>query len=173
MNGLLIHSSASGAWVQIYGPELDKRCRANLKRTKCVRLTPVPSAVLPLRRSRLPAGRMLLGLPTLLSGIVSPQPKERFRSELNASASLRYRRGNLARRELRVGCGSLELGRVGPGTSRENHIAGIYAPGTAFYKGFFTRRSDRRIKALITGLTGMSLDGHCIGSFTLRLSKFC
>jgi len=59
----------------------------------------------------------------LLSGIISRQPKERFRSELNASASLRHRRGNLARRELRVGCGSLKLGRVGPGTSRENGAA--------------------------------------------------
>jgi transposase-like protein len=32
-NGLLIHSSCIWRWVQIYGPELDKRCRAHLKRT--------------------------------------------------------------------------------------------------------------------------------------------
>jgi len=31
--GLLIHSSCIWRWVQIYGPELDKRCRAHLKRT--------------------------------------------------------------------------------------------------------------------------------------------
>ena len=31
--GVLIHSSCIWRWVQIYGPELDKRCRANLKRT--------------------------------------------------------------------------------------------------------------------------------------------
>jgi len=31
--GLLIHSSCIRRWVQIYGPELDKRCRAHLKRT--------------------------------------------------------------------------------------------------------------------------------------------
>jgi hypothetical protein len=32
--GLIIHSSSIWWWVQIYGPELDKRCRAHLKRTK-------------------------------------------------------------------------------------------------------------------------------------------
>ena len=31
--GLLIHSSCIWRWVQIYGHELDKRCRAHLKRT--------------------------------------------------------------------------------------------------------------------------------------------
>src|SRR6516162_6706182 len=31
--GLLIHSSCIWRWVQVYGPELDKRCRAHLKRT--------------------------------------------------------------------------------------------------------------------------------------------
>ena len=31
--GLLIHSSCIWRWVQIYGPELDRRCRARLKRT--------------------------------------------------------------------------------------------------------------------------------------------
>ena len=31
--GLLIHSSCIWRWVQIYGPELDQRCRAHLKRT--------------------------------------------------------------------------------------------------------------------------------------------
>ena len=31
--GLLIHSSCIWRWVQIYGPELDKRCRPHLKRT--------------------------------------------------------------------------------------------------------------------------------------------
>src|SRR5262249_4247531 len=31
--GLLIHSSCTWRWVQIYGPELDQRCRAHLKRT--------------------------------------------------------------------------------------------------------------------------------------------
>jgi transposase, IS6 family len=31
--GLLIHSSCIWRWVQIYGPELDKRCRAHLKHT--------------------------------------------------------------------------------------------------------------------------------------------
>jgi transposase-like protein len=31
--GLLIHSSCIWRWVQIYGPELDKRCRAHLKPT--------------------------------------------------------------------------------------------------------------------------------------------
>ena len=31
--GLLIHSSCIWRWVQIYGPELDKRCCAHLKRT--------------------------------------------------------------------------------------------------------------------------------------------
>ena len=31
--GVLIHSSCIWRWVQIYGPELDKRCRAHLKRT--------------------------------------------------------------------------------------------------------------------------------------------
>jgi hypothetical protein len=31
--GLLIHSSCIWRWVQIYGPELDKRCRAHLKVT--------------------------------------------------------------------------------------------------------------------------------------------
>ena len=31
--GLLIHSSCIWRWVQIYGPELDKRYRAHLKRT--------------------------------------------------------------------------------------------------------------------------------------------
>ena len=31
--GLLIHSSWIWRWVQIYGPELDQRCRAHLKRT--------------------------------------------------------------------------------------------------------------------------------------------
>jgi transposase-like protein len=31
--GLLIHSSCIWRWVQIYGPELDKRGRAHLKRT--------------------------------------------------------------------------------------------------------------------------------------------
>jgi transposase-like protein len=31
--GLLIHSSCVWRWVQVYGPELDKRCRAHLKRT--------------------------------------------------------------------------------------------------------------------------------------------
>jgi len=31
--GLLIHSSCIWRWVQIYGPELDKRCRVHLKRT--------------------------------------------------------------------------------------------------------------------------------------------
>src|SRR5215472_7987713 len=31
--GLLIHSRCIWRWVQIYGPELDKRCRAHLKRT--------------------------------------------------------------------------------------------------------------------------------------------
>jgi DDE domain len=30
--GLLIHSSCIWRWVQIYGPELDKRCRAHLRR---------------------------------------------------------------------------------------------------------------------------------------------
>src|SRR5262249_43695599 len=32
-NGLLIHSSCIWRWVRIYGPELDQRCRAHLKRT--------------------------------------------------------------------------------------------------------------------------------------------
>ena len=31
--GLLIDPSCIWRWVQIYGPELDKRCRAHLKRT--------------------------------------------------------------------------------------------------------------------------------------------
>jgi transposase-like protein len=31
--GLLIHSSCIWRWVQIYWPELDKHCRAHLKRT--------------------------------------------------------------------------------------------------------------------------------------------
>ena len=31
--GVLIHSSCICRWVQVYGPELDKRCRAHLKRT--------------------------------------------------------------------------------------------------------------------------------------------
>src|SRR5262250_3474339 len=31
--GLLIHSSCIWRWVQVYGPELDKRCRAHLKPT--------------------------------------------------------------------------------------------------------------------------------------------
>ena len=31
--GLLIHSSCIWRWVQIYGPELDRRCRPHLKRT--------------------------------------------------------------------------------------------------------------------------------------------
>ena len=31
--GLLIHSSCIWRWVQIYGPELDRRCRLHLKRT--------------------------------------------------------------------------------------------------------------------------------------------
>ena len=31
--GLLIHSTCVWRWVQIYGPQLDKRCRAHLKRT--------------------------------------------------------------------------------------------------------------------------------------------
>jgi transposase-like protein len=31
--GLLIHASCIWRWVQVYGPELDKRCRAHLKRT--------------------------------------------------------------------------------------------------------------------------------------------
>ena len=31
--GLLIHSSCMWRWVQIYGSELDKHCRAHLKRT--------------------------------------------------------------------------------------------------------------------------------------------
>jgi len=31
--GLLIHSSCIWRWVQIYGPELDKRCRPHLRRT--------------------------------------------------------------------------------------------------------------------------------------------
>jgi IS6 family transposase len=31
--GLLIHSSCIWRWVQIYGPELDKRCRTHWKRT--------------------------------------------------------------------------------------------------------------------------------------------
>ena len=31
--GLFIHSSCIWRWVQIYGPELDRRCRAHLKRT--------------------------------------------------------------------------------------------------------------------------------------------
>ena len=31
--GLLIHSSCIWRWVQVYGPDLDKRCRAHLKRT--------------------------------------------------------------------------------------------------------------------------------------------
>jgi transposase-like protein len=31
--GPLIHPSCIWRWVQIYGPELDKRCRAHLKRT--------------------------------------------------------------------------------------------------------------------------------------------
>ena len=31
--GLLIHSSCIWRWVQVYGPELNKRCRAHLKRT--------------------------------------------------------------------------------------------------------------------------------------------
>jgi len=31
--GLLIYSSCIWRWVQIYGPELDQRCRAHLKRT--------------------------------------------------------------------------------------------------------------------------------------------
>jgi hypothetical protein len=31
--GLLIHPSCIWRWVQIYGPELDKRCRAHVKRT--------------------------------------------------------------------------------------------------------------------------------------------
>ena len=31
--GLLIHSSCIWRWVQIYGPDLDERCRAHLKRT--------------------------------------------------------------------------------------------------------------------------------------------
>jgi IS6 family transposase len=31
--GLLIHPSCIWRWVQIYGPELDKRCRAHLKPT--------------------------------------------------------------------------------------------------------------------------------------------
>ena len=31
--GALIHSSCIWRWVQVYGPELDKRCRAHLKRT--------------------------------------------------------------------------------------------------------------------------------------------
>jgi transposase-like protein len=30
---LFIHSSCIWRWVQIYGPELDQRCRAHLKRT--------------------------------------------------------------------------------------------------------------------------------------------
>ena len=32
--GLIIHSSCIWRWVQIFGPELDKRCRAHLKHTK-------------------------------------------------------------------------------------------------------------------------------------------
>jgi IS6 family transposase len=32
--GLLIHSSCIWRWVQIYGPELDKRCRAHLKQER-------------------------------------------------------------------------------------------------------------------------------------------
>jgi hypothetical protein len=40
-------------------------------------------------------------------------------------------------------------------------------------KAFLPVARTGGIKVLITGLTGMSLDGHCIGSFTLRLSKFC
>jgi putative transposase len=35
--GLLIHSSCIWRWVQIYGPELDKRCRAHLKRFCSIR----------------------------------------------------------------------------------------------------------------------------------------
>ena len=31
--GVFIHSSCIWRWVQIYGPELDRRCRAHLKRT--------------------------------------------------------------------------------------------------------------------------------------------
>src|SRR5215831_12246608 len=31
--GLLIHSSRIWRWVQVYGPERDKRCRVHLKRT--------------------------------------------------------------------------------------------------------------------------------------------
>jgi transposase-like protein len=31
--GLLLHSSCIWRWVQIYGPELNKRCPVHLKRT--------------------------------------------------------------------------------------------------------------------------------------------
>ena len=46
--GLLIHSTCIWRWVQIYGPELDKRCRAHLAvpLDRCCEIIRAVSAVL-------------------------------------------------------------------------------------------------------------------------------